>query len=131
MRAHLTRREIEPGVVEEVVAELLDLGYLDDARFARRFAEDRRALDGWGAERIERRLRDLGVGAEDMAAAFEDHDAEDEARAAAEYLARRQRAPFADLRERQRALAALVRRGFELEVAHEAIRRHDGAAAAG
>ena len=32
-------------------------GYLDDARYAQRFAEDRRTLDAWGAERIERRLR--------------------------------------------------------------------------
>ena len=38
------------------VAELRHLGYLDDARYAQRFAEDRRTLDAWGAERIERRL---------------------------------------------------------------------------
>lgn len=116
-------------VAEEAVSELLELGYLDDARFARRFAEDRRRLDGWGAERIERRLRDLGVQAEDVAAAFEGHDAEAEERAAADYLARRHRGPLTDLRERQRALEALVRRGFELEVAHEAIRRHSDAVA--
>ena len=45
------------------VAELREQGYLDDARFAQRFAEDRRTLDAWGAERIERRLRDAGVAA--------------------------------------------------------------------
>ena len=49
-------------MIDAVVGELCEQGYLDDARFAQRFAEDRRRLDGWGAERIERRLRALGVG---------------------------------------------------------------------
>ena len=40
------------------VASLVRDGYLDDASYARRYAEDRRNLDGWGAERIERALSD-------------------------------------------------------------------------
>ena len=43
------------------VDELRHLGYLDDARYAQRFAEDRRTIDAWGAERIERRLLAVGV----------------------------------------------------------------------
>ena len=42
------------------MSALLEGSYLDDAAFARRFAEDRRNLDGWGSERIERRLAELG-----------------------------------------------------------------------
>ena len=41
-------------MIDAVLGELCEQGYLDDARFAQRFAEDRRRLDGWGAERIER-----------------------------------------------------------------------------
>ena len=47
----------------------LEGGYVDDARYAQRFAEDRRRLDGWGAERIEQRLRALGVEPDVVAAA--------------------------------------------------------------
>ena len=61
MRRNFTRKRIDPALVEEVVAELLKGSYIDDAAFARRFAEDRRNLDAWGAERIERRLNELGV----------------------------------------------------------------------
>ena len=46
--------------------------YVDDAGFARRFAEDRRNLDGWGNERIERRLVELGVDREHVRAALGD-----------------------------------------------------------
>ena len=50
-------------------ASSLASGYVDDARYAERFAEDRRRLDGWGAERIEQRLRALGVEPDVAAAA--------------------------------------------------------------
>jgi regulatory protein len=56
VRRHLESKRVEPDTIEQTVAELLAQGYLDDARFARRFAEDRRTLDHWGNERIERKL---------------------------------------------------------------------------
>ena len=56
----LARKRVEPAVIDAVVGELCEQGYLDDARYAHRFADDRRRLDGWGAERIERRLREVG-----------------------------------------------------------------------
>ena len=69
MRRHLASRGIGDDIAEAAIAELGRQGYVDDARFAARFAEDRRALDGWGSERIERRLRELGVPEEHVAAA--------------------------------------------------------------
>jgi regulatory protein len=57
----LARKRVEPAVIDSVVGELCEQGYLDDAAYAQRFAEDRRRLDGWGAERIEQRLRALGM----------------------------------------------------------------------
>src|SRR5439155_7830804 len=61
VRGRLAQAEIEPALTEHVVETLLDQRYIDDRRFAARFAEDRRHLDGWGSERIEERLIDLGV----------------------------------------------------------------------
>ncbi len=57
-------------VATAVIATLSEQGYLDDARFAERFAADRRSLDLWGAERIERRLGELGVSRELVAGAL-------------------------------------------------------------
>ena len=69
------------------MTELIELGYLDDARYAQRFAEDRRRLDGWGSDRIARRLRELGVDREHIDAALAAQDPEEEMAAALELLA--------------------------------------------
>jgi regulatory protein len=125
----LARKRVEPAVIDTVVGELCEQGYLDDARFAQRFAEDRRRLDGWGAERIERRLRALGVAGDLIAAAVECQDADEELAAAVALLRRRFPDPPATPRDCERALGMLVRKGYELELAHDAIRRHAGAPA--
>ena len=122
VRAHLLSKETSETVADEVVEELRVQGYLDDARYAQRFAEDRRNLDGWGSERIERKLRSLGVDREEVAAAIASQDGESELAAAVEILRRRFRAPPETDRDRERALGMLARRGYELEVAYDAVR---------
>jgi regulatory protein len=125
----LTRKRVEPAVIDSVVGELCEQGYVDDERFAQRFADDRRRLDGWGAERIEQRLRALGMDAELIAAAVSSQDPETELEAAVALLRRRFPEPPATPRDCERALGMLVRKGYELELAHDAIRRHTGARA--
>jgi regulatory protein len=122
VRRHLERKRIEPTGIDAAVEELVRQGYLDDERFARRFAEDRRTLDAWGADRIERRLVALGIEPALAAATVADVDGHDELAAAVDLLRRRVRsAPRTD-RERERALGLLARRGYELELAYDAVR---------
>jgi regulatory protein len=125
----LLGKRVEPAVADQVVTELIELGYLDDARYAERFAEHRRRLDGWGSERIARRLRELGVDREHIDAAVAAQDPEEEMAAAVELLRRRCPAPPESRAERDRALGILVRRGYAPELALDALRRHAGAAA--
>ena len=122
----LAAKRVEPPAIEAVVGELCEQGYLDDASYAQRFAEDRRRLDDWGAERIERKLLSLGVDRELIAAAVGEQDREGELGAALELLARRFHAPPQTPRERDRALGVLLRKGYGLELAHDAVRRHAG-----
>lgn len=122
MRRHLERRDVAQGVVDAAVAELERLDMLDDARFARRFAEDRRRLDAWGSDRIERRLGELGVDQEIVAAALAQDLGHDELGTAVNLLRRRFRWPPAADRERERALGLLARRGYDLELAYDAVR---------
>jgi regulatory protein len=121
------KARVEPGLAGEVLDELRVGGYVDDASFARRFAEDRRNLDGWGSGRIARRLAALGVARHHVEAALAvgDHD---DLGAAVTLLERRFPVPPATPRERDRALGHLLRKGYELELAHDALRRHAGAA---
>jgi regulatory protein len=129
LRGILERKGIAPELAAEVVGELRAEGYVDDPGYATRFAEDRRRLDGWGAERIERKLRSLGIAREHIAAALGDQGGEAELEAAVALLERRFPAPPEAPRDRERALGMLVRKGYQLELAHNALRRHAGSAA--
>jgi regulatory protein len=122
----LERKRVEPELVAAVVAELVGEGWLDDAAYARRFAEDRRHLDGWGSDRIERRLRALGVDRGLVEAAVGAVPVEDERDAALDLLRRRFPQPPQDARDRNRALGVLVRKGYDLELALDVLRRHCG-----
>jgi regulatory protein len=130
IRWHLTGRGCDPDAIEGALAALAEQGYVDDERYAQRGAEDRRSLDGWGRERIARRLEEAGVPCATIDAALADRTADDELDAALAVLRGRFRTPPADDRDRDRALGLLVRRGYELELAYDAIRafERDGAA---
>jgi regulatory protein len=122
VRRHLEAKRVEPATIDGAVAELRALDYLDDARFARRFAEDRRALDAWGSDRIERKLAQAGVDGDLIAAALAEQDAGAELAAAIEALRRRFRLVPSSDRDRERALGFLVRKGYELDLAYDAVR---------
>jgi len=122
IRAQLESKRVEPAAIDAAVAELLELGYLDDARYAQRFAEDRRTLDSWGPDRIQRRLQALGLRDELIADALGTREPADELDAAVAVLRRRFSAPCQEPRDRERALGMLVRKGYDLELAYDAVR---------
>ena len=121
LHAWLLERGVAEDVAGEAVADLVEIGELDDERFAFAFAGDKRELAGWGRERIEATLLDRGID-RTLAerASTESHDAEVE-RATA--LARSRGEDLEDERARARVLSFLTRRGYEYEMAHDAIRR--------
>lgn len=120
----LRERDVDELTLAATIDELTELGYLDDARYAVRFTSDRRLLDGWGSVRIERRLRELGVARELIAAALERRDDEQsELDAAVEQLRRRFPEPPRTARDQRRAVEMLMRRGYGRELAHDALRR--------
>jgi regulatory protein len=128
IRRHLEAKRVEPDTIDQTVTELSEQGYLDDARFAQRFVEDRRTLDHWGNERIERKLLASGVDGDLVAAALVAGEVtlgESQVEAALTILARRYRTPPETDRDREKALGFLVRKGYELEVAYDAIRAYN------
>ena len=124
IRTHLEKKGVEADLIDAAVDQLTEQGYLDDARFAQRFVEDRVTLDGWGSDRIERRLLELGVEREHVSAALRGRDFGTELDTALGLLRRRWREPPANDRERERALGFLVRKGYDLEIAYDAVREH-------
>ncbi len=133
--ARLERAGCGAGEIENAIDELRALGQVDDARFARLFAQDRRELDGWGHERIANRLLELGVERELIAETLADEPAAELERAV-ELLERRfpRNADGADgaagaggdVRVRERAFGVLIRKGYERDLASDAVRRWQG-----
>ena len=131
LRRRLLQKEHEESVVDEAVARLVAEGLLDDAQFARSYVADKRALSGWGEQRIRRGLAELGVDAASadaaLGAATEASGDEELERALA--LLRGKGAPRAPLEAaRRRAYQALLRRGFAGGVAYAAVRLWSGEA---
>jgi regulatory protein len=125
LRAFLERRRLDAPVIEAAIAEMVNLGFVDDTGYAQRFADDRRLLDQWGSERIARDLARRGVGRDAIEGALSSVERGDEMQAAVELLDRRYKSPFEGDRDRDKAWRMLVRRGYEAEVAYEAVRRHE------
>jgi regulatory protein len=111
-----------------VIARLVTDGLVDDERFARRYAEDKRELAGWGPERIREALLARGVAADLVEAALEGEDDAEQVRRAVAMLGERGLRCDSDP-ERERALRLLVRRGYALELAYEAVRAAERASA--
>ena len=101
-----------------------EMGYLDDQSYAVRFAEDRRHLDGWGNERIARRLSELGVERSFIECALDDSDRQSELARAIAILEKRLSEPAVTTPDFRKAMGLLVRRGYDSEIAADAVRVH-------
>jgi regulatory protein len=138
MRAHLGRAGVIPLDVERAVDTLVEEGHLDDGRFVRLFVQDKRELEDWGSDRIRRTLAARGVDSElieDGLTGHADGDgpgdvAAGEMERALTILRRRFPAPAGGRRERERALGVLLRKGYDSDLALEAIVAHTRESAA-
>jgi regulatory protein len=124
LRTFLERKRVEPEAIADAVEELTAAGFLDDARYARRFAEDKRELERWGSERIARDLHRRGVPPDLIEQAISDRSRDAELATALLVLEQRVPPPRNN-RERDAAWRLLIRRGYDPELAYEAIRHHE------
>ncbi len=124
VRGRLERAAIEEPIAGEVIETLVEQQLLDDARFARLFTQDKRTLERWGGDRIERALRARGIDAALAREALADEAPESELDRALELLRRRFPSPPSDRRERDRALGVLMRKGYDSELALDALAAH-------
>jgi regulatory protein len=121
IRRHLEGRGCRPEEAQAAIEQLLDQGYLDDGRYARLFAEDKRELEQWGSERIQRALLQRGIDRELVEHAVGEDRAGGDLKRALSLLQRRVKPPPVDRRERERALGMLLRKGYEPEIALDAL----------
>jgi regulatory protein len=122
LRRRLERAGLAAAVVEQALTIVTEQGYVNDERYARLLVEDRRTIDGWGAERIRARLEAAGIDRELIDGALAGCDHASELSAATAQIRRRCAQPLTNDRERQRAFGILIRLGFDSEVAYDAVR---------
>lgn len=128
LRKHLVGKGVAQDAAEDAIDTLRDQGYVDDARYARLLAQDKRALEGWGSERIRNTLASRGIDRDLIEAAVaDDGDGATELQRALEILRRRFPSPPQERRDRERALAVLMRKGYDSELALDALIAHSGA----
>ena len=128
VRSHLERKGISAELIERCLQTLGEQRLVDDARYAELFVTDKRELEQWGSERIRRGLLTRGIDREIVERALTvtgagDGDAEEptELQRAVTVLRRRYPAAPSDRRERERALGVLLRKGYESEIAVDAL----------
>lgn len=122
MRELLAAADLDAAAAESVLAELIEIRTLDDAEFARRYTEDKRTFSSWGNERIRETLQARGLDRLVVEEALAVDDGGGEIERALSLLEGR-RYDLTLERDRGRALGLLMRRGYESEVAYDAIRR--------
>ena len=95
----------------------LQFAFIPDAEFEARCNK----LRGWGAERIREALASKGLAATLVEQVLAEDDRDAQLKRAAALLARRGHTLAADS-DRARALGFLTRRGYDYEIAYEAVR---------
>ena len=110
-----------PAEAEEAIERLIEIGQLDDERYADALLARQAELFGWGPARIREALIEKGVDAQIASAAAGGESADELAERAADLLEGRGDA-LDDDSGRGKALAFLASRGYELEVAYAAVR---------
>lgn len=120
----LTKWGLSREDVSHIVQQLIQQGFLDEARFAKAFVKDRFTFNGWGRLKIAYQLKQKGIPG----------DVIDEAMTAIDEIRYRERltellqAKWRTVKEREprAAWAAMMRfaasRGFETNVASECVK---------
>jgi regulatory protein len=125
LKTFLERKRVDPSAIDTAVEELMVSGFLNDERYAHQFAEDKRTLDLWGAGRIARDLQRRGIEPQLVEAACGSQSRSDELETALVLLGERLPRPADNDRARDKAWRLLVRRGYDPELAYEAVRLHE------
>ncbi len=122
VRRNLQGKGVEPPVIEQVIAQLERLGYLDDLAFARFWVQNRDEFRPRGPLALRQELKQKGIPAPIIAQVLGEVDFAEAAYRAASALATRWRT-LGRRAFQQKVYAFLTRRGFPMETCREVIDR--------
>lgn len=113
------RKRWEPELTERVLERLKVKGYLNDAEFARRWAENRQLSKPMSKRRLMQELMKKGIYGEELNVATEDFDEVP----LIDRLIEKKAKKYAD--DREKFIGYLQRQGFSYDVIKDALTRYD------
>lgn len=122
LRTKLSRRGFPVALIDEVLAQLRDRGYVDDLEFARAYVRNQMATNPMGPTALRAALLKKGVDREIADRVVQETLAETDELELATQIARSRASRYAHLapqKARERLGALLARRGFSYEVITE------------
>ena len=127
----LMKRRVEPGergdgVIDTVVARLIEYGYLDDASFAETYARLRQENEKLGVRRVRQDLQQKGVDKDLIAETLEARYGQtNEEALARQHLERKRIRKPENQKETARVMRRLVTAGFSTGVIYKILRQWD------
>lgn len=112
-----------PGEVDDTLRRLEAESYIDEARYARAFVNDKFRFDHWGRIKIRYALRQKGVSDFDTDDALALIDDDDYRQALTDFIASRRRTTKGDTpyAVNQKIARAAITRGFEPQMVFDAL----------
>ncbi len=121
----LARRAVPDAAAEQALDRFTELGYIDDAAFARAWVDSRQRTRGLAAPALRRELRDKGIGTEIIdAVLLECVDGDAERAVAGELVDKKLRSMRGVDRDTatRRLVSMLARKGYQSSVAYSVVR---------
>lgn len=103
--------EVTPEAARLAAERMEEVGLVDDARFARRFARDCMARKSYSSRRTIYELIQKGIDRDEAQSAVEELEL-DEVQQIKDYVSRKYAAPPTEEKEKKRMVAALTRLGY-------------------
>lgn len=126
LREKLLDAEFEPEVVEQAIGYVKGFGYLDDERYVRNYIEYRRNQKSRRQLEQELQFR-KGVPRELIQRVYEELEPDDEKRLIRKQLEKKHyRSSECDEKQRQKLIAALLRKGFHMSDILSVMRESEG-----
>ncbi len=124
VRNKLNEEGYADEIIERVISSMIKYKYIDDLSYAIMYAKDCRKLKKWGPERIKAELYKKGVNTEFIETALSESDSEDTDEIINSLLEKRIKNTPIDLKEKQKHINFLLRRGFKYDDIKNAIEKY-------
>ena len=124
MYKKLIKKEYAPEICEKTIEALIELGYINDTDYAERYTKDAINLKKHGINRIKRDLKQKGIDNEIIDQTITELDIDNSEILARLVEQKAERLDLKDIKQKNRLIGFLIRRGYKYDEIFSAIREY-------